>query len=81
VIADRLVSFSACYAGASLFVFTQVDKIPAHLADDGAGNPVFLLRQGSQYLLELTVMHAQGAAVANFTNMLALLSCTCRRVY
>jgi hypothetical protein len=38
----------------------QVDKIPAPLADDGAGNPVFLLRQGSQYLVELTVMHAKG---------------------
>jgi hypothetical protein len=44
-----------------------VDKIPAPLADDGAGNPVFLLRQGSQYLVELTVMHAKGQQLPDQT--------------
>ncbi|WIA24023.1 hypothetical protein OEZ85_013643 [Tetradesmus obliquus] len=44
-----------------------VNKEPAPLADDGAGNPVFLLRQGSQYLVELTVMHAKGQQLPDAT--------------
>jgi hypothetical protein len=67
------INASSPRAFAAAAVITQVDKIAAPLADDGAGNPVFLLRQGSQYLVELTVMHAKGQQLPDQTAIESLM--------
>eukprot|EP00878_Enallax_costatus_P005144 GHUV01005407.1.p1 GENE.GHUV01005407.1~~GHUV01005407.1.p1 ORF type:complete len:869 (+),score=265.54 GHUV01005407.1:25-2607(+) len=50
-----------------------VDKSAAPLVDDGSGKPLFLLRRGSCYLVEITVMHAKGQQLPDQTAVESLV--------